>query len=315
MLTRLLARTGIFALTAWVGSMIIFALMAILPGDPAAVALGVNATPETLAAKRAEFGTDQPLIVQYGHWLGDVLSGNFGTSYLSGQDIGPQIFSRIQVTAWLVVCSLVIAILVAVPLGVMSAVHHRDRTGVALSVVSQISVAIPSFIAAILLVNVFAVQLRLVPSGGWTPPGEDFVAFVKQLALPVISLGLIQGALLSRYVRSSTLNVLREDYIRTARSKGLSKTRAFMRHGARNAAVPVVTVLGLQVASLLIETIVIERVFVIPGLGSLLLDAVSSRDLLLVQGIVLVLVVTVLLLNLIVDALYVVIDPRLRKAS
>jgi peptide/nickel transport system permease protein len=313
-LTRLLARSGVFLATALIGSMLIFALMAVLPGDPAQVALGVNATPETLAAKRHEFGTDRPLVVQYLSWLGSVVTGRFGTSYLSGQPIGPQIFERLQVTAWLIGLGLVAAIVVAVPLGVFAAVRHRHRSGVVLSGVSQLGVAVPGFIAAILLVNVFAVQLHLVPSGGWTPPAVDPAGFLSRIVLPVTSLGLVQGALLSRYVRSATLGVLREDYIRTARAKGMGPARAFLVHGTRNAAIPVVTVLGLQLASLLIETIIIERVFVIPGLGSLLLDSVASRDLLLVQGIVLVLVVVVLLLNALVDTLYVVIDPRLRRS-
>jgi peptide/nickel transport system permease protein len=315
MLGRLLSRTGILVLTALVGSVVVFLLLAILPGDPAQVALGINATPKALAQMREEFGINRPLIVQYFAWMGGVLTGHFGTSYITGADIGSQISQRLSVTAWLIFLGLIAAIIVAIPLGTLSAVLYRRRVGAVLGGVTQFGLAIPSFIAAILLINIFAVRLGLVPSGGWTPPSQDFGAFVSQAILPVLAIGLIQGSLLSRYIRSATLDVLREDYIRTARAKGLSPLRAFLKHGARNAAIPVVTVLGLQMAALLIDTIVIERVFVIPGLGSLLFDAIGRRDLLLVQGVVLLLVVAILVLNYIIDLVYVAIDPRLRRAS
>jgi peptide/nickel transport system permease protein len=175
-------------------------------------------------------------------------------------------------------------------------------------------VAIPAFIAAILLVQIFAVQLRWLPSGGWTPPDQNLGEWIRGLILPALSLGLVQGAVMTRYVRSAVLDTLGQDYLRTARSKGLRPYQALFRHGLRNASVPVVTVLGLQLATLLIGAVVVERVFVLPGLGSLLLDSVSSRDLLTVQGIVLVLVVAVLLVNFVVDLLYTVLDPRLREA-
>jgi peptide/nickel transport system permease protein len=203
---------------------------------------------------------------------------------------------------------------VAVPLGVAAAVRHRRASGALLSGLSQVGVAVPSFIAGIVLVTVFAVRLGWFPSGGWTPPAQDPVEFLRRLALPALALGLVQGAVLTRYVRSAVLDVLREDFLRTARAKGLTPTRALVRHGLRNAAIPVVTVLGLQLATLLIGAVVVERVFVIPGLGSLLLDGVASRDLLLVQGVVMVLVLAVLVVNFVVDVAYTVLDPRLRRA-
>jgi peptide/nickel transport system permease protein len=181
--------------------------------------------------------------------------------------------------------------------------------------VSQIGVAVPAFLAGILLITLFAVRLGWLPANGWTAPAEDPGMFLRQLTLPALSLGLVQAAVLTRYVRSAVLDVLREDYLRTARAKGLTPYRALLRHGLRNAAVPVVTVLGLQLATLLIGAVVVERVFVVPGLGSLLLDAVSTRDLIVVQDVVMLLVVAVLLVNFVVDVLYVLIDPRLRRAS
>jgi len=315
LIIRLLSRTAILFGTIVAASIVIFALLAVLPGDPAQVALGVNASPKALEQTRAEFGTNRPLVTQYLSWFGNFLRGSFGRSYLTHADIGPQIADRLQVTVWLVGLGMAVAIVFALPLGVVAAVMHRKMSGTLLSAISQVGMAVPSFIAAILLIDIFAVRLQWVPSGGWTPPASDPETFLRQVILPVLSLGLIQAALLSRYVRSATLNVLREDYMRTARAKGLTPGRAFLRHGMRNVAIPVVTVLGLQVSALLVGAIVIERVFVIPGLGGLLLDSVSNRDLLVVQGVVMVLLVAVLVVNFITDALYLLIDPRLRSST
>lgn len=311
----MLRRTAIFLLTTGIASILVFAFLAVLPGDPAQVALGVNATPEALASTRHEFGTDRPQVVQYLDWMGGLLHGDFGRSYVTGDAIGPKLLDRFEVTLWLVGTAMIIAVVVAVPLGTIAAARHRKPSGVALSGASQIGAAVPGFLAGILLVELFAVKLRVLPSGGWTPPDADAGAFVRGLILPALSLGLVQAAVLTRYVRSAVLDVLREDYLRTARAKGLGPVQALVRHGLRNAAVPVVTVLGLQLATLLIGAVIIERVFVIPGLGSLLLDSVASRDLVVVQDVVMVLVVSVLLVNFLVDLLYAVVDPRLRRSS
>ena len=252
---------------------------------------------------------------QYFDWLGGLVHGDLGTSYISKVAIAPQVFDRLQVTLWLVVAGMIIALAVAVPAGTVMAARHRKVSGFALSALSQLGVAVPAFLAGILLIVVFAVKLGWLPANGWTPPAQDPGMFLKQLILPALALGLVQGAVLTRYVRSAVLDVLREDYLRTARAKGLRPFQALWRHGLRNAAVPVVTVLGLQLATLLIGAVVVERVFVIPGLGSLLLDGVSNRDLLLVQDVVMVLVVAVLLVNFVVDLLYVALDPRLRTGS
>ena len=314
MLLQVLKRVGVFLASLVPASLLVFGFMAVLPGDPAEIALGVSATPESVAATRAAFGTDRPLLVQYVDWAGGLPRGDFGQSYVTQALIGPQILDRMLVTLWLVVGAALLALALALPLGVLAAARHRSTSGALVSGISQLGVAVPSFLAGILLVTVFAVQLGWLPSGGWVPPSAGAGEFLRHLVLPVVALGVVQAAVLTRYVRSAVLDVLREDYVRTARAKGLGPFRALARHGFRNAAIPVVTVLGLQVATLLIGAVVVERVFVIPGLGSLLLDGTANRDLLLVQGVVMVLVLAVLLVNLLVDLTYSVIDPRLRAS-
>ncbi|EMD25024.1 ABC transporter permease [Amycolatopsis azurea] len=312
MTVKVVRRVAILVASVLVASIVVFLFMAVLPGDPAQVALGVNATPELIAKTRAEFGIDRPLVTQYFDWIGGVLHGDFGRSYVTREEIGPALTDRLGVTLWLVGAGMLVALLIAVPAGTFAAVRHRKADGTAVSGLSQIGVAVPAFLAGIILVQIFAVQLRWLPSGGWTPPVQDPGEFLRGLVLPALSLGLVQGAVLTRYVRSAVLDTLGQDYLRTARSKGLRPFQALFRHGLRNASVPVVTVLGLQLSTLLIGAVVVERVFVLPGLGSMLLDSVASRDLLSVQGIVLVLVVGVLLVNFVVDVLYTVLDPRLR---
>jgi peptide/nickel transport system permease protein len=314
MLLRIAQRTGILLASLVASSVLVFAFMAVLPGDPARVALGVNATDESVTQLRAQFGLDRPLVTQYLDWALGLVRFDLGTSYISHAPIGPQLADRVLVTAWLVATAMLLAVLIAVPLGTVMALRHRRPSGVLLSALSQVGVAVPAFLAGILLIAVFAVGLGWLPAGGWTPPAEDPVMFLRQLTLPALSLGLVQAAVLTRYVRSAILDVMREDYIRTARAKGLTPLRALRRHGLRNAAIPVITVLGLQLATLLVGAVVVERVFVIPGLGSLLLDAVSNRDLIVVQDVVMVLVVAVLVVNFIVDLLYLVLDPRLQEA-
>lgn len=315
MLLRLLHRAMIFALSVLAASVLVFAFMRVLPGDPARVALGINASDEAVAALREQFGLDRPVVVQYLDWMRGMLTLDPGIEFISKAAIGPQIADRLQVTLILVITAMLLAVLVAVPVGIWMAVRHRHVDGVVMSAVSQVGVAIPAFLAGIVLISVFAVRLRWVPSGGWAVPAQDPVGFLQRLALPAISLAGVQAAVLARYVRSAVLDVLREDYLRTARAKGLRPVQALWRHGLRNAAVPVVTVLGLQLSTLLVGAVVIERVFVIPGLGSLLLDSVAQRELLTVQTVVMVLVVATLLITFLVDALYLVIDPRLRTGS
>lgn len=315
MILRLLQRLLVLVLSLAVASVVVFGFMRVLPGDPARVALGVNASEAAVGQLRTQFGLDRPVLVQYLDWVGGLLRLDPGIEFVSKAAIGPQIADRLQVTVWLVVVAMVLALAIALPAGLWMAVRHRHWDGVALSALSQVGVAIPAFLAGIVLISVFAVRLRWVPAGGWVVPAQDPVGFVQRLALPALSLALVQAAVLARYIRSAVLDVLREDFLRTARAKGLRPVQALVRHGLRNAAVPVVTVLGLQLATLLIGAVVIERVFVIPGLGSLLLDSVAKRELLTVQAVVMVLVVAVLVINFVVDLLYLLIDPRLRAGA
>lgn len=295
-----------YTLTFVIASIIIFVLIRVIPGDPAAVALGITATPEAIAALQSQLGTDQPLFQQYFSWIGGMLTGDFGTSLSSGQDLSPIIFDRLQVSLILVGCSIVLSLLIAIPLGVLSA----RRGGVIVSGISQIGIAIPSFLAGILLVAVFAVGLGWLPANGWIPPSENFGGFLARLILPVLALTAVQAAILTRYIRSAVMDVMGQDFMRTARSKGMSFNRALIVHGLRNAALPVLTVTGLQLTTLVIGAVVIEQVFVIPGIGSMLLESVSNRDLIAVQSIVMLLVAFTLLVNLVVDLLYQVVDPR-----
>ncbi len=309
LLSTLLRTLLRYLITIAVASVIVFLLIRVIPGDPAAIALGVTATPEAIAALQAHLGTDLPLISQYFSWVGGMLSGDFGTSLSSGQDVTPLIVDRLQVSLILVGCSIVLSLLIAVPLGVLAA----QRGGTVISAVSQVGIAIPSFLAGILLVAVFAVGLGWVPANGWIPPNQDFGGFLTRLLLPVVALSAVQASILTRYVRSAVVDVMGEDFMRTARAKGMSLGRALRVHALRNAALPVLTVTGLQLTTLVIGAVVIEQVFVIPGSGSMLIESVSNRDLTTVQSIVMLLVVFTLLVNLIVDLLYQVLDPRIRR--
>lgn len=302
-------------MTAAVASLLVFALLSVLPGDPARIALGVQADEADVARERVAMGLDRPLYRQYLDWVGGMLHGDLGTSYLTRQPVGPEIFDRLQVTLWVVAAGMVVALAIALPLGVAAAVRSRRPDGVLIGGISQVGIAIPAFLAGVLLSTVFAVELGWLPSSGWQAPIEGIGGFLSYLALPALALGLVQGSVLTRYVRSAVLDEMGKDYLRTARAKGLTRTRALLRHGLRNAAIPVVTVAGLQLTTLLIGAVVVERVFVVPGLGSLLLDKVSQRDMAEVQSIVMVLVLMVLLLNLVVDIVYTAIDPRMRSAA
>ncbi|MBP2473268.1 peptide/nickel transport system permease protein [Crossiella equi] len=315
MTLALLRRAAILLLSLLVASLVVFGFLSVLPGDPAQVALGVNATPELVAAKQREFGTDRPLATQYADWLGGFATGDFGRSFATGEPVGPQLLDRLGVTAWLVGGGMLVALVVALPAGVFAAVARRRAGGVVVSWLSQAGLAVPGFIAGILLVQLFAVRWQLLPAGGWTPPNVDVTEFLRGLVLPALALGLVQGAVLTRYVRSAVLEVSTQDYLRTARAKGRTATGALLRHGLRNAAGPVLTVLGLQLTTVLIGAVVVERVFVLPGLGSLLLDGVAARDLWVVQNVVMVLVAAVLLVNFLVDVLHTALNPRLRQAA
>ncbi|MCJ1702225.1 MULTISPECIES: ABC transporter permease [unclassified Rathayibacter] len=313
MALRMLALVGNFLATVLVSTIVVFLLLRVMPGDPATVALGIEATPEQLAAWRDANGTDAPLVVQYLDWLGGLVRGDFGTSYVSGQDISPIVSDRFQVTLILVVVAMLIALVVAIPLGTLAAMRQRHASGVVISGVSQLGVAVPNFLVGVLLVAVFAIDLRWFPSGGWVPPSDP--EFLSHIALPAIALGSVQASILTRYVRSAVLEIMREDFLRTARSKGLTAGAALVKHGLRNAGIPVLTIVGVQLAGLFIGAVVIERVFSIPGLGSYLVDSVGNRDLLAVQAVVAVLVVAIVAINFLVDLAFTFLDPRLRRAA
>ncbi|MDQ0577091.1 ABC transporter permease [Agromyces albus] len=314
MAVRLLKLLGSFIATVLVSTVVVFLLLRVLPGDPATVALGIEATPDQLAAWREQHGMNTPLVVQYFEWLGGLLRGDFGVSYVTGQNISPVITDRLQVTLILVGLAMVIAIAVAVPLGTIAAIRHQRLSGAVISAVSQFGVAVPSFLVGMLLIVFFAIELDWLPSGGWVPPSEP-AEFLQHVTLPVIALGTVQASILTRYVRSAVLEIQREDFLRTARSKGLTANLALVRHGLRNAGIPVLTVVGLQMAGLLVGAVVVERVFTIPGLGSYLVDSVGNRDLLAVQAVVVVLVIAIVLINFLVDLAFTLLDPRLRRAA
>jgi peptide/nickel transport system permease protein len=310
----LLKRIGIFAATLVLASVAVFAVLAVLPGDPAQVAAGTQATPQQVAALREEYGLTGSVPQRYVRWLGDILSGDLGQTFVSKRSIASEIGTRLQVTLPLVIMSMVLAVAVAVPLGILAAVGHRRVSGTVISALSQLGIAVPAFWAGLMLITLVAVRWGWLPAGGFTPWADGWWDAFRSLLLPAIALAIVQAAILTRYVRSAVLEVMREDYIRTARAKGLTKLTALRRHGLRNAAIPVVTVLGLQLTALLVGAVVIENVFTLPGLGKQLLDGINSHESILVLDIVMLLVVVALVVNLLVDLLYLVIDPRLRSA-
>lgn len=314
-MVRLAGRVAGFAGSLLIASLIVFALLNLLPGDLAGVMLGPNASPEAVEALRAQLGLDRPLLARYLEWIGGLFSGQLGTSALTGQPIAPIVAGKFGVTLSLVVFGMFFAVAIALPLGIHSALRRHRADGVVVSGVSQFGMAIPAFVVGIGLSLVFGVRLRWLPANGYVTPGESVAGWLSHLVLPAITLGLVQGAVLVRYVRSAFIDVLSQDYFRTARAIGWRRWPALLRHGLRNAALQLVTVVGLQFATLFVGAIVVESVFVLPGLGSYLLQMVANRDIPVVQTIVMILVALVLVINLLVDLSYAVIDPRLRAGE
>lgn len=314
MTIQVLTRLGILLLSLWAASVLVFAVVNVLPGDPATVVLGTNATPESLRLLREQMGLDRPGWERYLAWVWGLLHGDFGTSLLSRTAVGPDILEKLSVSAPLAALASAVALALALPLGVLAGVRHRRLSGALISALSLGGIAIPGFWFGLLMVTLFAIRLRLLPAGGFVPWSEDPLAALRSLLLPSLALGVVQAAVLTRYVRSAVIDVQQEDFIRTARAKGLTRAQALRRHGLRNAAIPVVTVLGIQLTSLLVGAIVIENVFVLPGLGRLLLQSVGNRDLVLVQDLVVLLTGVVLVVNFLVDVSYRLIDPRIRAS-
>src|SRR5271165_7624225 len=306
-----LQRLALLAATLIFASLVVFAVMNILPGNAAETMLGPTATPEAVAALARKLGLDQPAYVRYAHWIGGALRGDLGRSYAYGSPIGPLIASSLAISAPLAIMAMALQAVIALAAGVYAA-DRRGRRGDAIVMgLSQIGLAIPNFWLAILLVLVFAVRLRLAPAGGfpgWDQPARAFGALV----LPAVSLGIVQAAILTRVTRSALLEALNEDFMRTARAKGVSRGAALWRHALPNALVPILTVMGLQFANLIAGAIVVENVFVLPGLGRLMLQSISNRDTLVVENCVMLTAFIVIALNFLVDVACAAIDPRLR---
>ena len=315
MIRYALKRLLSLAISLVVASIVIFATIEVIPGDPAAFILGVNARPDTLAALRAELGLDQPLAVRYFDWVTGLLRGDFGTSITYKVPVAELIGDRIWVSLPLAIYALILSTLIAFPAGIYAA-SRRGRAGdLGVMGATQLGVAVPNFWFAMLLVLVFAINLRWFPSGGFPGWDKGIWGAMKSLTLPAIALALPQAAILARVMRSSLLDMLDEDFMRTARAKGLSRRQALWRHAVRNALIPVLTIIGLQFAFLLAGGIIIEQVFFLPGLGRLIFQSISARDLIVVESVVMLLVFTVIVVNFAVDLAYAAVDPRLRTRA
>ena len=297
-----------------VASIVIFAVVEVIPGDPAAFMLGVNARPDTIAALRAEMGLDEPLVARYAAWVGGMVQGDFGMSWTYKTPVATLIADRIWVSLPLAIYALALSTLVAFPAGIYAASRRGGAGDTAIMGATQLGVAIPNFWFAMILVLVFAINLRWFSAGGF-PGWADPFAAIKALTLPAIALALPQAAILARVMRSSLLDMLGEDFMRTARAKGLTHRQALWRHALRNALIPVLTIIGLQFSFLLAGAIIIEQVFFLPGLGRLIFQAISARDLIVVESVVMLLVFTVIMVNFIVDLTYAAVDPRLRARA
>jgi len=311
-----LTRGALLVLGLFVASALIFLTLRVLPGDVAQLIAGVNATPDQLAAIRERLGLDQPLLAQYLSWLGGIVTGDLGVSQLTGTPVIDELVEKAEVTIPLGLMAMAVAMVIALPLGVLSAMRRGRPDGTALSVGAQALAAVPVVWAGMMLVIVFAVWLGWLPAqgfprGGWDQPGLA----LRSLLLPAITIGVIEGAMLLRFVRSATLQAVGQDYVRTAAAKGLTRNQALVRHGLPNMGLSIITVLGLQVAGIIVGAVVIEQLFGLPGIGRMLVADVGNRDLPKVQGELLVLTGFVLVVGFVVDLVHRVLDPRQREAG
>jgi peptide/nickel transport system permease protein len=312
MTTFLAKRFIILAATLILVSILIFAVLMVIPGDPAQIILGIHATPETLRELRHQLGLDRPVLVQYLVYMKNLATGDLGHSIAYHVPINSLILSRLQVTIPLAILSMAFAVLLSIPMGTYSALHRNQVGDYGVMVFSQIGLAVPAFWAGILLILLFAVTLHWFPAGGFQPWAKDPVKAMVSLLLPALSLGVVRAAVLTRMTRSSMLEVLGEDYIRTAKSKGLPRRSVIYKHAFRNAIIPVITIIGLQAGDLLAGAIIIENVFHLPGVGRLVFEAIGQRDLPVIQGIVLFIAVAIVLINFLTDVTYAYFDPRIR---
>jgi peptide/nickel transport system permease protein len=312
MLVFLARRFAFFVLALVVSSVLIFSLIRIAGGNVAAVMLGKGASPQAIDELMAELGLDRPLPVQYFDWVAGMLRGDLGTSFRTGEPVTDLLVDRLPVSVPLALAGLALALLVAVPVGTYAATKAGTPTGAFVATLSQVGIAIPVFWAGVLLSLFFGVKLGWLPTGGWTPWTVSVTGAIRSLVLPMVALGMVMAATLTRYTRTAVLDVMNEDYVRTARASGMTKRAALFRVGVRNASLPLVTVVGLLAAELIGGTVIIEEVFSLPGLARMILSAVSAREVIVVQSTVMVIVAFVLVVNLVVDILYGVLDPRVR---
>ena len=310
----ILQRLLLAVVVIWGVTFVVFMIVHIVPGDPARVILGAYASNEAVAAIHLRLGLDEPFLTQYATWLGNALQGNLGSSLITSQPVAPQLAQRLLPTLQLTLASLLVGITIAFPVGILSAVRPGSKLDLFASFFSQIGVSIPSFWMGILLILFFSLTLGWLPPSGYTAINEDLGSWLAHLILPAVTSGIVSASILTRFIRSSMLNVLNMNYIQTARAKGLSERSVTIRHGLRNALISIVTIIGLQVTALMSGVVIVEVVFAWPGLGRLALDAVLDRDYPLLQGAVLAVAVVVTLVNLAVDFLYFFLDPRIEYA-
>ena len=313
MIGYILRRLVVLVLTLLAAALVIFLVLEVLPGDPAAVTLGLNASPEALAALHAELGLDKPAPLRFLLWLGGLASGDLGLSYTYRVPVAQLIMERMAVTLPLAVLAIALAVLIGMPLGVLAASRHGRLADAGVMAFAQAGLAIPNFWFGLLLVLVFAVGLGWLPAGGFPGWQAGLATSLKSLAMPALALALPQAAIIARVTRSAMLDTLQEDFVRTARAKGLSEGTTMRRHALRNALIPVVTLVGLQAPLLFGGAVILEQIFVIPGMGLLLLEAVGSRDYPTITGVFLVIGVAVVLINLLVDLSYGFLDPKVRN--
>ncbi|CTQ48476.1 ABC transporter permease [Jannaschia donghaensis] len=314
MVRMILTRLASMAASLLVASVVIFVMLQAVPGDPAAFMLGLNAQPDTVAALRADLGLEGGLPQRYLAWVAEMLTGDFGTSYTYRVPVAGLVVDRIGVSAPLAAYALILTVVIAVPAGLLAATRRGRPSDWGVMGATQLGIAVPNFWFAMLLVLVFAVKLRWVSAGGF-PGWSDPVAALGALTLPAVALALPQASILARVLRGALIDTLDQDYIRTARAKGLSRRATTIRHALRNAAIPVLTILGLQFSFLLAGAIIIENVFFLPGLGRLIFQGITQRDLIVVQSVTMLLVFAVVAVTFAVELAYTLADPRLRRGA
>ncbi|WHA43139.1 ABC transporter permease [Agrobacterium larrymoorei] len=312
MIPLILKRLIGLLLTLLVVSFLIFFVMGLLPGDPAAIMLGTSASPDTLAALQKQMGLDQPLLLRYFSWLGGLAIGNMGQSYTYGVPVFGLILERLGVTLPLALIAVTLSILIAVPLGVLSAHRRGGAFDMLSSLFSHASIAVPGFWVGLLLIILFSTTLGWMPAGGFPGWQAGFWLSLKSLVLPALALSLGQAGGLTRVCRAAVLEVLNEDFVRTVRAKGIGDAAVLWKHVLPNALIPVITMIGLQFTFLIAGAVLVENVFNLPGLGRLAYQALTQRDIVVMQAVVLFFCALVIVMNFLVDLAYLVIDPRLR---